>query len=234
MGWGTHEKKLPQDLKFLPIIESEFYPFARSPAAAVGIWQFIPGTGRRFGLQIDEWVDERLDPVKASNAAADYLGTLYGMFGDWSLALASYNCGENRVASAIDNADIKDFWHLSLPSETTDYVPKFFAAMMIAKQPELYGFFIEPNPALQIVQVRLEGVASLRHIADLVGMDFDELRSFNPELLGAHTPPTQPNYMLNISQARLEGFQQTLADYAPEDLYLAPPDIEKLKAPVDG
>jgi LysM repeat protein len=225
------EKGQPDDLKYLPIIESEFYPYALSPASAVGIWQFIPGTARRFGMRIDAWVDERRDPEIATNAAAQYLSENYAMLGDWSLALAGYNCGEDRVARNVRTKGVKDFWQLDLPQETMNYVPKFYAAMLIAKQPELYGFFVEPNPAMRPVRIPLDGVASLKTLAGLAGMDYDELKAFNPALLGDYTPPKDIAYTINVPENRAEVFQKMLEEFPREDLYLTKTEIRKLTAP---
>ncbi|MCZ7584783.1 MAG: lytic transglycosylase domain-containing protein [Deltaproteobacteria bacterium] len=225
------EKNLPADIKYLPIIESGFSPYAYSPAAAVGLWQFIPGTGKRFGLTINEWVDERRDPVKSTYAAAAYLETLHGMFGDWSLALASYNCGEDRVSGACRVAGTKNFWELSLPSETTDYVPKFYAAMMIAREPELYGFYVEPEPPIQVERIRLDGVVGLRAFAELTTVDYEELKALNPELLGAYTPPTAIPYEINVPASRADAVRVALAETAPEKVYLSKAEITKLQKP---
>ncbi|HLB24989.1 MAG TPA: lytic transglycosylase domain-containing protein, partial [Nitrospirota bacterium] len=139
------ENYLPEDLVFLALIESGFNPKAYSWAKASGPWQFIKGTATRYGLKVNSWVDERRDPVKSTKAAAAYLRDLYGMFGSWPLAMASYNCGEGNVARAVNRNGTLDFWELHktrhLPSETKDYVPKFVAAKMIANDPEKYGFY---------------------------------------------------------------------------------------------
>ncbi len=225
------EKGLPDDLKYLPIIESEFYPYAMSQAAAVGVWQFIPGTARRFGMRIDDWVDERRDPEIATAAAAQYLSENYAMLGDWSLALAGYNCGEDRVASVAKRKGTDDYWQLDLPLETMNYVPKFYAAMLIAKQPELYGFFVEPNPAMRPVKIPLDGVANLKTLAELSGMDYDELKAFNPALLGDYTPPKDATYMIKVPEARADAFKKMMEEFPREDVYLTKAEIAKLTAP---
>ncbi|MBP1690573.1 MAG: lytic murein transglycosylase, partial [Deltaproteobacteria bacterium] len=136
---------LPAELAYLPLIESGYRPQAVSPAGAAGPWQFIPATGRRYGLRIDALVDERRDPIKSTHAASLYLKDLHEMFGDWELSLAAYNSGEYRVARILaDNKDVDDFWDMRdrgyLPSETSAYVPKVLAAVQIARAPEDYGF----------------------------------------------------------------------------------------------
>ncbi len=145
------EYGLPEDLAYLAMIESGFNPNARSPAGAVGMWQFIKGTGRRYGLIIDNYVDERLNPEKSTRAAARYLLDLYKRFGSWYLAAASYNCGEMRVQRELGKGNNRNFWELSankcLPNETKNYVPQMIAATIIAKNPEKFGFtHIPPEP----------------------------------------------------------------------------------------
>ena len=138
------EAGLPEDLAYLAMIESGFNNKAYSPAAASGMWQFIKGTGLRYGLAINSYVDERRDPEKATRAAAQYLLELYKQFGSWYLAAASYNCGENRVQRELDQSTHKNFWELSanmcLPNETKNYVPQMIVATIIAKNPEKFGF----------------------------------------------------------------------------------------------
>ncbi|OGP73106.1 MAG: hypothetical protein A2Y80_00765 [Deltaproteobacteria bacterium RBG_13_58_19] len=138
------EYALPQDLVYLALVESGFSPLARSPAGAVGLWQFIEGTARRYNLKVDNWVDERLDPEKATRAAARYLKDLYRQFGCWYLAAAGYNAGEKRVQGVMDRHGTRDFWVMAqkklLPQETCNYVPQLIAATLIAKNPEKYGF----------------------------------------------------------------------------------------------
>jgi hypothetical protein len=138
------EYGLPEDLAYLAMIESGFNPEAYSPAGACGMWQFIKGTARRYGLVVDGYVDERRDPQKSTRAAARYLLDLYKQFGSWYLALASYNCGEKRVEKELSKSSHKNFWELSsnrcLPGETKNYVPQMIAATIIAKNPEKFGF----------------------------------------------------------------------------------------------
>ncbi|MGB8874570.1 MAG: lytic transglycosylase domain-containing protein, partial [Desulfobaccales bacterium] len=138
------EYGLPEDLAYLAMIESGFNPEAQSPAGARGLWQFMKGTGVRYGLVINGHVDERRDPVKSTHAAARYLRDLYRQFGSWYLAAASYNCGEKRVQKELNKGNGQNFWELSagkcLPTETENYVPQMIAATIIAKNPEKFGF----------------------------------------------------------------------------------------------
>lgn len=137
---------LPEDLFFVSMIESGFNPSARSHAHAVGPWQFIKSTGQMEGLKIGRRSDERRDPVKSTQAAARHLKRLYNELGDWRLVLAAYNSGLDRVERAIDRAGTRDFWKLDLPEETENYVPRFMAAVVMAKDPLLFGF---DEPALR-------------------------------------------------------------------------------------
>jgi membrane-bound lytic murein transglycosylase D len=172
-------------LIYIALIESGFSGTARSHANAVGYWQFIRGTGKRYGLQIDDFVDERRDFVLATRAAADYFKGLYNLFGAWYLAIASYNVGENRIKNLVMRYHTRDFWRLArenkLPRETIDYVPKFLAARLIAKNPERYGFSeVEYMPALEFREIELNQSADLRRLAAAMGVDYDDLRDLNP------------------------------------------------------
>lgn len=176
---------LPEDLIYLALIESGFSSGARSHAGAVGFWQFIRGTGRRYGLKISPYVDERKDFVAATEAASQYLKGLYNIFGSWYLAIASYNVGENRVMRVVMNQQTRDFWTIArsrkLPRETIDYVPKFIAAKMIAQHPSRYGFSdIDYQQPLAYDEIQVPHQISLRTLAEKAGVDAEELRSLNP------------------------------------------------------
>ena len=148
------ENGLPEDLVYLALIESGFNPYAYSRSKAMGPWQFIYLTGKRYGLKVTGWVDERRDPEKSTIAAAKYLKDLYDMFECWYLAAAGYNAGENKIVKAMKRYQTEDFWELAkytyLKKETRDYVPQMIAAALIAKDPEQYGFtsieYEEPSP----------------------------------------------------------------------------------------
>ena len=157
---------------------------------AVGLWQFIRPTGLKYGLKINHWVDERRNPEKSTLAAARYLRKLYDEFGSWELALAAYNCGEKRVAKAIRRTGSTDFWTVSrkLPRETRNYVPKFNAALIIAKNPEKYGFRVtETEKDYETVSVPPR--KSLAQIGNLLDMGYKEISRHNPSLIGLSTPP---------------------------------------------
>ncbi|MBX3023175.1 MAG: LysM peptidoglycan-binding domain-containing protein [Bdellovibrionales bacterium] len=181
------ENGLPEDLVYIALIESGFSPRAHSKANAVGYWQFIRSTGKRFGLQIDTFTDERRDPVLSTRAAAEYFKALYGMFNSWHLSMASYNVGEGRVKRAVTRHYTRDFWALikkrrALPAETKHYVPKFIAAAMIAKNPSKYGFAdIEYADPLSYDTVALQSPISLSKLASNLNVEVDELKLLNPK-----------------------------------------------------
>ncbi len=190
------QRGMPTDLVYLAMIESGFNVKARSHAAAVGPWQFIKPTAKRYGLRVDSWVDERMDPKKSTEAAANYLSDLYAMFQNWELAAAGYNCGEDRVQNAIDKYQINDFWQISqftLPKETKNYVPKLMAALIIAKDPAKYGFVgIKYHEPIPYETVRVAPQKNLRDIARVIGVSQARLIELNPALIHAATPPGAP------------------------------------------
>lgn len=209
------EHGLPEDLAYLAMIESGFNPHAYSHAHACGMWQFISGTGRRYGLAINKYVDERRDPVKSTHAAAEYLLDLYKQFGSWYLAAASYNCGENRVQREIDGGNHKNFWDLSankcLPTETKNYVPQMIAATIIAKNPGRFGFKTIPyQPRLQYDVVKVKSPISLEAAAIACNVPAEELAFLNPELRKGVTPPDQGQYVLNIPKDTKELFARNI------------------------
>lgn len=188
------EKGLPEDLVYMALIESGFSPHAYSRARASGPWQFIKSTGRRYGLKVNDWVDERRDPEKSTIAAAEYLDDLYNMFGHWYLAAAAYNAGERKILKAMQRSDNDDFWKLAetryLKRETKDYVPKMIASALIAKYPESYGFtdveFLDP---VEYVKIPLNAAYDLKVVSRECGIEYQTLRLLNPELRTNFTPP---------------------------------------------
>lgn len=197
------ENGLPEDLVYLALIESGFNPYAYSRSKASGPWQFIYLTGKRYGLKVNWWVDERRDPEKSTIAAAKYLKDLYDMFECWYLAAAGYNAGERKIASAMKRYRTEDFWELAkyryLKRETRDYVPQMIAAALIAKDPEKYGFFgIEYQDPLRYEKVRVPELTDLLLIAKACEISVEELKDLNPELLRWWTPPDSPDYEIKI------------------------------------
>ena len=194
------ENQLPQDLAYLPLIESGFNPKARSTAGAVGPWQFMPGTARRMGLRINYYLDERRHPIKSTRAAAAYLSKLYEEFGDWHLALAAYNAGAHRIGRAIRRSNKKDYWSLArtryLPNETRNYVAKYLAGMIIAKNPEVFGFVgIDYENSWNFKSVKLSHGTSLRLISRILNIPLRTLREINAELRTYVTPPGDGYYL---------------------------------------
>jgi len=209
------EAGLPEDLAYLAMIESGFNNKAYSPAAASGMWQFIKGTGLRYGLAIDSYVDERRDPEKATRAAANYLLDLYKQFGSWYLAAASYNCGEGRVQRELNQSSHKNFWELSanmcLPTETKNYVPQMIAATIIAKNPEKFGFKNVPYlPPAKYDKVAVTETTSLTAASVAVNVPSEEVQALNPELLRGVTPPDTPSYTLNLPPNSKELFTKNI------------------------
>jgi membrane-bound lytic murein transglycosylase D len=204
------EKGLPQDLVNLAYIESAFKVTAYSRARAVGIWQFIRGTGRKYGLKRNWWLDERRDPVKATSAAAEYLSDLYALFESWPLAIAGYNAGEGKVLKAIRRQKTTDVWKLKLPRETKFYVPAFMAMTIIAKDPEAYGFTPPVERPWEVDQVTLSEPTDLRLLAKAAGVSTEELRDLNPELRRLVTPPGE-DYLLNLPGGSEGTFRDALA-----------------------
>jgi len=209
------EYGLPEDLAYLAMIESGFSPRAYSHAHACGIWQFIKGTGARYGLEVDSYVDERRDPEKSTRAAAKYLLDLYQQFGSWYLAAASYNCGEGRVQKELNQSNHKNFWDLSnnqcLPNETKNYVPQMIAATIIAKNPEKFGFKNIPYlPPLAYDRVQVKETTSLKAAAVAVNVPLEEIQALNPELLRGITPSDSPTYSLNLPPRSKDLFAQNI------------------------
>ncbi|HTL12873.1 MAG TPA: transglycosylase SLT domain-containing protein [Bdellovibrionota bacterium] len=202
---------LPEDLVYLSLIESGFSFHAVSNAEAVGPWQFIPETGRRYGLHIDWWLDERRDVQKSTKAAARYLADLYHEFGSWELAAAAYNAGEKRVERAIGYLGTRDFWRLArrphLSPETREYVPKIMAAAIVGKNREAYGFrrgstHLGDDQAwkARTVQVDVPGPVDLLKVARAAGMAYRDVKHLNPEILRWCSPPSAQKVTLRLPE----------------------------------
>jgi len=215
------EHGLPEDLVYMAMIESGFNPRAYSRAHAVGPWQFIVSTARKYGLRVDWWVDERKDPEKSTRAAIAYLKDLYNMFGSWYLAAASYNAGEGRISREVDRRRTNDFWILSrrsrrLKRETKAYIPKLIAAIIISKDPGKYGFTnIEPQEPLKFDRVTVQGSIDLRALAKACGTTYKKLKELNPELKHWITPPGRKDYYLKVPENTGIRFYQNLARMKP-------------------
>jgi len=209
---------MPLDLALLPIVESAYHPFAHSRSRALGIWQFIPSTGRRYGLKQNWWYDGRRDIVAATGAALDYLQALHDEFGDWLLALAAYNSGERNVARAIERnrkagKDI-DFWSLAplLPRETRGYVPSLLAVAELLGNADRHGMRWQPVPNTPYFErVDIDGQIDLATAAALAGMTMDEFYTLNPGFNQWATDPDGPHYLL-IPVNRVENFVANLRE----------------------
>jgi len=190
------EAGLPEELSWLPLIESGFKVRALSKARALGMWQFMASTGSKFGLKRDTWIDERMDPEKSTNAAIAYLTELHQIFGDWTTVLAAYNCGEARVLRYIKTQRINyldNFWDLyeKLPSETAFFVPKFLAVLHILNNPEKYGFTLPPfEEELEYEKVTINKQILIKTIAKGLDIGYSDLKDLNPELRQDLTPKT--------------------------------------------
>ena len=204
------QKGLPEELVFTAMIESGFDPVAVSHAGAKGLWQFMAPTARQYGLRVDRWLDERLDPEKATVAAANYLSDLYKIFGSWELVHAAYNAGEMKVLRAIQGTGTRDFWSLTgsrfLRDETKNFVPAIHAVTIIGQEPEQYGFTVKPDEPLSYEQITVPKATSLKHVASLSGIPLEELIRLNSELRLKQTPPDSP-YHLKVPRGSAPALQ---------------------------
>jgi peptidoglycan lytic transglycosylase D len=215
MATVLQDAGLPEDLVYLSLIESGFSTSAYSRAKAVGPWQFIRATGVRYGLRIDDWVDERRDPVKSTRAAAAYLKDLHQQFGEWFLAAAAYNAGERRVETALQRTNTSDYWDLTqrktqLKLETRNYVPKFIAAALIAGEPEKYGFAdLVYEAPVDYDEVTTHKPLTLTTIARLAQTTVANVKDLNPALVRNMTPPSEQGFTLRLPTGSGEIFTQS-------------------------
>lgn len=220
------EEGVPQDIIWLAQVESVWTPQALSTAAAKGIWQFIPSTGERYGLQQNNLVDERISPEKATRAAARYLKFLNEYFaGDWLLAMAAYNCGENGLDRSIARCGYADFWEIYdrnlMPQETRNYVPAILAVTIIAKDPAKYGFNVQPDQPWDYDTFELKSPLDLRVAANLLDTSYESIRELNPELKRSITPDF---FQLRLPKASKDRFELAYSQLSPEEY--APHPVE--------
>ncbi|MCF8036270.1 MAG: LysM peptidoglycan-binding domain-containing protein [Desulfobacteraceae bacterium] len=221
------EAGIPEELSWLPLVESGFKTKALSSARALGMWQFIASTGYKFGLKRDRYIDERLDPYKSTQAAIDYLKELHEIFGDWKTALAAYNCGAGRVLHVIRSQNINyldDFWDLyqQLPLETARYVPKFLATLHIVNNMEKYGMGdVQVDPPIEFETVNIEKQASLKDIAKAIDTTEEKLTALNPELRYKVLP--DETYKLNVPPEKKETLLAKIDQI--EEYYQSPNNI---------
>jgi membrane-bound lytic murein transglycosylase D len=217
------EEGVPQDLIYVAQAESAFQPLALSRAGARGIWQFVQWRGNEYGLKRSWWVDDRLDPEKATRAAAQHLRDLYGLYGDWYLAIAAYNCGPGNVQKGIERTGYADFWELYkrnvLPQETRNYVPIILALTLIAKDAAHYGIAVDPDDPVDTDVVKPGRAIDLRLVAETIDVDVETLRTLNPSLLRMATPD-DPQFELHLPKGTSEKFAAEIADI-PADKWVS-------------
>lgn len=214
---------LPEDIIYIALIESGFSPRAISRSAAVGYWQFIRGTGKRYGLQINSFIDERRDPEIATQAAADYFKELYTEFNSWFLSMASYNVGEGRVRREIKRNKTNDFWVLAkkrrIPKETVNYVPKYLAARLIAREPEKYGFKDIPyETPIEFETVTLTNPVNLRKMAEKMNVDYPELKRLNPKYRGEVAPLDNGKIVMRVPLTTTEAAKTAAVEAMVKDV----------------
>jgi len=219
---GRHE--LPYELCYLPVIESALNPMAHSRAGAAGLWQFMPSTGRLYGLEVNSLVDERMDPIKSTEAACMFLKSLYNMFGDWNLAIAAYNCGPGNVNKAIHRADGKrDFWSIYpfLPQETRGYLPIYIAAAYAINYADLHGICPEAiEMTMQTDTIQTNVRQHLLQISEILGIELDELRRLNPQY-AKDILPGGKTYSLCLPADRVTDYidqQEVILAYRADEL----------------
>jgi len=210
------EAGIPKDLAQVALIESSFIPHAHSHATAHGIWQFMPKTGRQYGLTSNAVIDERSDPEKATRAAARHLAYLHELFKDWYLALAAYNAGEGRVLRAMEKTGLTDFWQLAasgvLKAQTQNYVPAVIAATLISKNPAHYGFEVDYEKPLEYETVVLERPVRLRNLSAAEKVSFEDLQKLNPELRTEVTPRLPDGYVLKVPAGAVEAVRTAYSE----------------------
>lgn len=225
---------LPEDLKYLAVAESALLHRISSPAGAVGLWQFIPATGKRYGLKINHWYDDRRNPEKATSAALCYLKDLKDEFGSWALAMAAYNCGERRVRREIAEQGVKDYYNLYLPRETMRYVYRIMAAKIILSHPAKYGYVL-PKEELYApleadsITLQLHRSLHLRTLAQASNSTVRQLKELNPELRSYWLPRGQVTVKVPKGEgAEVKGRLASLDKGKPQGVKTQPPNAERV------
>lgn len=213
------EMNLPDDLKYVSIVESALRPHAVSSSGAAGLWQFIPSTGEKYGMRRSKALDERFDFIKATEGALHYLKNLFEEFGSWSLALAAYNAGENRIRKEIDLQKTKNYFYLDLPMETERYVYKIAVAKIILSDPKSFGFFLEDQELYdplrwERVRIELKQPLPLMEVVRAIGSYYKELKEMNLHLLEETIPPG--THFLNLPEGTSHRFLSFLARWMKE------------------
>ncbi|HEX5410433.1 MAG TPA: LysM peptidoglycan-binding domain-containing protein [Terriglobia bacterium] len=211
---------LPQDLIYMAAGESSFSPLAVSSAGATGIWQFMAARAREYGLKMNQYQDQREDPLKSTDAAVRHLRDLYQEFGDWYLAMAAYDAGPGAIQRAIERTGYANFWKLrelhALPMETQNYVPIFIATALIAKDPRAYGFEVQPDPPMDPDQITVTVPTDLRLVAELIDQPAKELERLNPSLLTWATPLDESQFEINLPHGTKELYEKRITEVPPE------------------
>ena len=223
------KKGLPKEFFYLAMVESGFNNVAHSSASATGTWQFMRGTAKLYGLKINHWVDERRDPARSTVAAANFLKDLYAKSGDWYLAMAGYNAGPGRIRRAIRRVKSRDFWKIArtvhLNRETSNYVPKVLAAILLATSPKEHGFDLTPdsNNMFPETVVHINRPVRLSEVANELDIPLKVLRKWNPELIRGITPPSKDGYRLRLTSGYAEKFasiEQNLTQLHVTDVHM--------------
>lgn len=198
---------IPQELKYLSVIESGLKPTALSSSGASGLWQFMKATGRLYGLRINDVVDERRDPIKSTQAASEYLKDLYSQFGDWTLALAAYNCGPGNVRKSLRGSQEEDFWSMKnrgyLPKETRRYIPKYVAMSYLMNYSHIHELYPEYNTINTLATVRVYDYTTFKELSRITGIDRDAISKLNPSFLKNYIPRSTQGYYLTLPQEDL-------------------------------
>jgi membrane-bound lytic murein transglycosylase D len=227
------EQGVPEDLLWASLVESGFDPVIRSPAGAAGLWQLMPAGAKVYGLSLDRWIDERLDPERSTEAAARYLADLHRRFGSWELALAGYNMGYGGLLAAIRKYNTNDYWELSrlesgIPWETTLYVPKIIAMAVVAKNFTAFGLdALKMDPPVVFEEVVVPGGVSLRTVAAAAGVDVSDIEALNPQIRAGRTPPRDPaseeptTWKIRVPPGKGQGVRQKFSAAPPSDVKLA-------------
>jgi peptidoglycan lytic transglycosylase D len=231
-----NQEGLPEELGYLALLESEFVVNTASRNGAVGLWQFIASTARRYGLRIDEWIDERRDPVKSTRAAAAYLKDLHNYFGRWYLATAAYNAGPATIDKALQQSGAKDFWSIKakaqLSQETRNFVPKFVAIALIAMDPTKYGLDdIQYETALDYEEIELKTPMKLATLAEIAETNVAAVRDLNPALLRPSTPPGDASFRVNLPVGKaavyLAKASEKILENQPEPVRLVTHEVKR-------
>lgn len=225
------QRGLPQELKYLSVIESGLRPTAKSVSGAMGLWQFMKGTGKLYGLSITSAVDERRDPIRSTQAASSYLADLYDQFGDWTLALAAYNCGPGNVRKSLRNSREGDFWSMKnrgyLPRETRKYIPKYVAMSYLMNYNHMHDLYPEYQIMESYATVQVYDYTTFKEISRYTDLSVAEIAEFNPAFLQGYIPRNSQGYYLTLPQEELYKFLAEKGGF--EDLVDLGYDSGKLK-----